>query len=153
MLVPPSKKYSGSVDSPQPSPDAVARAGGQDEGARRHDIRLDALILGRPAAAEGDQSLGVVGHAIGFDRGRRESRWARRCRRSQVLVGRLFSVAPTVMQFFAVLGGLIELASTVPLASESMPSLPAAKQITRSRWFQTKSSSSKRLGVVRDRLP
>jgi hypothetical protein len=61
--------------------------------------------------------------------------------------GRLFSDAPTVMQFFAVAGEPTEPGATTPVPPISLPSLPAAKQITQSRWFATKSSTSLELAV------
>ena len=57
----------------------------------------------------------------------------------------MLSLAPTVMQFFAADCDPIEPVSTTPLVLASVPSLPAAKQITRSWWFQTNSSISREL--------
>src|SRR5215468_3024523 len=61
--------------------------------------------------------------------------------------GRLFSEAPTVLQYFAVAGEPTEPGEPTPLPLRSLPSLPAAKQITRSRWVLTKSSTSLQLAV------
>ena len=44
--------------------------------------------------------------------------------------GRLFSDAPTVMQFFAVPGASTDPESITPIPLESRPGLPAAKQTT-----------------------
>ena len=62
-------------------------------------------------------------------------------------VGRSFSLAPTVMQFFAAACDPTCPSSTMPSLFVSIPSLPAAKQTTQSGWLNTKSSISFELCV------
>ncbi|KUM91720.1 hypothetical protein AQI88_35475 [Streptomyces cellostaticus] len=50
--------------------------------------------------------------------------------------GRLLSPAPTVMTFLAPVSSLTDLRLMRPSPSLSVPSLPAAKQMTKSLWSQ-----------------
>jgi len=57
--------------------------------------------------------------------------------------GRLFSLAPTVRQFFAVPGDPIESGSITPSESSSTPEFPAENKISMSGWFHMNSSTAR----------
>ena len=96
------------VDPPRAIAAGDPRFCRQDGRAGGDYVGTDTIVRGRTAAAEGGHPFEIIGHSVGADRGRRKvlrppSPYSIGAFSGAIVnSGRLFSEAPTVMQFFAV---------------------------------------------------
>src|SRR5262245_13038854 len=146
MLVPVSKKNMGSEDVPNRGCAGAAARECVERmlvpGATTSGLIRFSCVGPRQLNAAIPDALFAIGSDFSGFTGKELGRTSPYVTNVALILGRRLSLAPTEMHFLAANGEPTELASTTPLLLASMPSLPAAKQMTRSWRFQTMSSIS-----------